>query len=86
MVLAPPASCDSAVLPCFCGCPIQALIGLPCLRSFSVILHGHIEGPPRMGSYSVDQCIRHLKGHLSGVLLCSSVHQAFDGPASLLFS
>ena len=46
-----------------CGCPIQALIGLPCLRSFSVILHGHIEGPPRMGSYSVDQCIRHLKGH-----------------------
>ena len=25
-------------------------------------------------------------GPLAGVLLCSSVHQAFDGPASLLFS
>ena len=50
--------------------PIQALRRLPCLGSFSVV-----------------QCIRHIEGSpLAGVLLCSSVHQAFDGPVSLLFS
>ena len=50
--------------------PIQALRRLPCLGSFSVI-----------------QCIRHIEGSpLAGVLLCSSVHQAFDGSVSLLFS
>ena len=46
----------------------------------------HIEGPPCLGSYPADQHIRHLNGHPGGVLLCSSVHQAFDRPAPLLFS
>ena len=44
--------------------PIQALRGLPCLRSFSVVPYvRHIEGPPWLGSYSVDWWVRHLKGH-----------------------
>ena len=49
------------------GAPVQALRGLPCLGSFSVVWSiGLIEGSPWLGSYSV--------------------RQAFDGPASLLFS
>ena len=48
----------------FVALPIQALRGLSCLRSFSVVRHiRHIEGPSRLGSYFVDQCFRHLKGH-----------------------
>ena len=44
--------------------PIQALRGLPCLGSFSVVWYiRHIEGLPWLGSYSVDQCISHLKEH-----------------------
>ena len=45
--------------------PLQALRGLPCLGSFSVVQPiRHIEGPPpQLGSYSVDRCIRYLKGH-----------------------
>ena len=67
--------------------PIQALRGLPCLGSFSVVrCIRHIEGRPWLGSYSVVSCIIHLKEHPGWVLLCSSVCQAFDGPASLLFS
>ena len=47
----------------------QALRGLPCLGSFSVVLHiRHIEGSPGLGPTL----------YFSG--------QAFDGPASLLFS
>ena len=35
--------------------PIQALGGLPCLGSFSVVPRvRHIEGPPWLGSYSVN--------------------------------
>ena len=65
--------------------PIQALRGHPCLGSFSVVwCIRQTEGPPWLGSYSVG---RHLKGHPGcGVPRCSSVHQVFDGPASLLFS
>ena len=66
---------------------IQALRGLPYSGSFSVVwCVRHTEGPPWLGSYSVDWRVRHLKGTLGGVLLCSSVHQMFDGPASLLFT
>ena len=36
----------------------------------------YIEGAPRLGSYSVDRRVRHLKKH-------HGVHQAFDGPASV---
>ena len=44
--------------------PVQALRGLPCLGSCSVVLCiRHIEEPPWLGSYSVDWCFRHLKGH-----------------------
>ena len=44
--------------------PIQALGGLPCPESFSVVWRGrHTEGPPWLGSYPVDPLIRHLKGH-----------------------
>ena len=50
---------------------IQALRGLPCLGSFSVVQHvRHISAPsppppfaPQLGSYSVDPHVRHLKGH-----------------------
>ena len=56
-----------------------------------------LRGFPWLGSFSTVQCIRHIerspsclsgtwRGTLGGVLLCSSVHQAFDGPASLLYS
>ena len=44
--------------------PIQALRGLRCLGSFSVVLHfWHIEGPPWLGSCSVDWHISCLKEH-----------------------
>ena len=39
--------------------PVQALRGLPCLGSFSVVRH--TKGPPWLGSYSVDPGSRHLK-------------------------
>ena len=66
---------------------IQALRGRPCLRSFSVVqCIRHIKGPPWLGFYSVGQLVRHLKGQPGWALLCNSVHQAFDGPASLSFS
>ena len=43
--------------------PVQALRRLPCLESFSVVWHvRHIEGPPWLGSYSVDRS-QALKGH-----------------------
>ena len=42
--------------------------------------------PPWLGSYSVDHHISHLKEHPGWVLLYSSIHQAFDGSAPLLFS
>ena len=55
--------------------------------SFSVVQHvRHIEGLPWLGSYSVDQCIRHLKRHPEWDPTFLSVCQAFDGPASLLFN
>ena len=45
--------------------PVQALTGLPCLGSFSVVqLARHMEG-----SYSVVQCVRHLMGQ---ALYCSA--------------
>ena len=67
--------------------PIQALRGLPCLGSFSVLDSQAHSGSPWLGSYSVDRHIRHLKGHLrGGILLCSSVPQVIDGPVSLSVS
>ena len=43
--------------------PVQALKGLPCLGSFSVVwCVRHTEGSPWVGSYSVVQCLRHLMG------------------------
>ena len=43
----------------------------------------NLEGPPWLVSYSVDWCVSHLKEHPGwGPTVC----QAFDGPASLLFS
>ena len=49
-------------------------------------MHQAHRGAPWLGSYSVDLCIRHLKGNLGGVLLCSLVCKGFDRPASLSFS
>ena len=44
--------------------PIQALRGLTCLGSFSVVWHvRHVEGAPWLESYSVVQQISHLKEH-----------------------
>ena len=57
--------------------PIQALRGLPCLGSFSVIwCLKHIEGLPWLGSYSVAGASGTERGTLGGVLLCSTVCQA----------
>ena len=39
-----------------------------------------------LGSFSVAGHFRHLKGPLTGVIVCCSTHQAFKGPTSLLFS
>ena len=67
--------------------PIQALRGVPCLASFSVVWHvKHMERPPWLGPYSVGRFFRHLKGSPGGILLCTSVGRAFDGQASLLLS
>ena len=66
---------------------IQALRGLSCLGYFSVVwCTRHIEGPSWLGSYSVDWHVKALKGAPWVGHLCSSVCQAIDGPASLLFS
>ena len=44
--------------------PIQALRGLPCLGPFSVVQFiRYREGPPWLGSWSVDGRISHLKEH-----------------------
>ena len=61
--------------------PIQALRGIPCLGSFSVVPHvRHIEGSSWWGSYSVDWCIRQLKGGtLAGVLLCNLDQESLKG-------
>ena len=64
--------------------PVQALRGLPCLRSSEDWNVRHLKGAPSwgplcrsvlrhlkghlVGVLSVDQCVRHLKGHLAGVL------------------
>ena len=58
------------------------------LASLSPQLHPfrHLGGSLAWGP-SLLFCMSALRGApLAGVLLCSSVHQAFDGPASLLFS
>ena len=62
--------------------PIQALRGLPCLGSFSVIwCLKHIEGLPWLGSYSVAGASGTERGTLGGVLLCSSVSGCLVGQA-----
>ena len=53
---------------------LQALKGLPCLGSFSVVQYiRHIEGPPGWGP-TLDLCVSHLKEHLGWgtALQCSS--------------
>ena len=68
--------------------PVQALRGLPCLGSFSVVgCKRHTEGAPLAGVLCCRSACQALKrGAPGGLLLCSSVPQAFGGPASLLFS
>ena len=44
-----------------------------------------LKGTPWVGFYSVDRWVSHLKGHPGWGLLCSTVRQAINGPASLLF-
>ena len=57
--------------------PIQALRGLPCLGSFSVVPHiRHKERPQWLGSSSVDHCLRHLMGH---PLDCSAANAGLWG-------
>ena len=66
-----------------CSWQSEGLFG----QSFSVAppIQAH-RGLPCLGSYSVDRHIRHLKGPPGWGPICSSVCQAFDGPASLFFS
>ena len=45
--------------------------------------HQAHRGAPCLESYSG---VKYLRGTLDGILLCRSVLQALDGPASLLFS
>ena len=67
--------------------PIQALRGLTCLGSFSVVWHvRHVEGAPWLESYSVVQQISHLKEHSGWGPTMYFSASSFDGPASLLFS
>ena len=59
---------------------LQALKGLPYLRSFSGVLSiRHIEGAPWLVCYSVDWHSKHLWGTLGEVLLCSLVQQSLKG-------
>ena len=56
-------------------------------QSFSVALSIQaLRGLSCLGSFSTVQSVRHIEGALAGILLYSSVRQAFDGSASLLFS
>ena len=67
--------------------PIRALRQLPCLGSFSVVLHMGTERGPLAGVLLPRSVCQVLKGApWVGVLLCSPVPQAFDRPASLVFS
>ena len=44
--------------------PVQALRRLPCLRPFCVVqCIRYIEGPPWLGSYSIDQRVRQFNRH-----------------------
>ena len=57
--------------------PIQALGGLPCLGSFSIVWHiRHKEGPPWLGSYFVVHCVWCLMGQL---LYCSAADTGLWG-------
>ena len=59
------------------------------LASLPLKLHPfrHLEGPLAWGpSLLSGTCQAHRGAPLTGVLLCRSVRQAFDGAASLLFS
>ena len=67
--------------------PVQALRGLLCLGSFSAVPRvRHIEGPPLTGVPLCRSAHQALKGAPRVGSYSSSVHQAFDGPAYLLFS
>ena len=66
-----------------CSWRLEGLFG----QSFSTTLSVQaLRGLPCLGSLSVVRCIRHIGRPPPGVLLCRSERQAFDGPASLLFS
>ena len=59
--------------------PVQALRGLPCLGSSSVVwCVRHIERPPWLGSYSVDW-LQALKGAPWEGFYSSSEHQSLKG-------
>ena len=67
--------------------PVQALKGIPCLGSFFVVQHiRHIEGLPLTGVLLCSSAHQSLKGSLWLGSYSSSVCQAFDWPAFLLFS
>ena len=56
---------------------IQALGGLPCLGSFSIVRHfRHKEGPPWLGSYFVVHCVWCFMGQL---LDCSAANAGLWG-------
>ena len=65
----------------------QALKEAPLVGSYSVLWRiSHLKGHPGWGPTLQIWASGTERGTLGGVLLCSSVHQAFDRPASLLFS
>ena len=68
--------------------PLVAGDQMASLASLSPWLHlfRHLEGSLAWGPSLLFSTSGTLRGTLGGVLLCSSVRQTFDGPASLLFS
>ena len=66
--------------------PIQALRGFPCLGSLCCSTHQAHRGAPLVGVLLCRSVHESLKGAPWVGSYSSSVRQAFDGPASLLFS
>ena len=66
--------------------PIKHSEGSPVWGPSLLLARQAHKGAPRLRSYSVDWCTRHLEGTLGAALLCSLVCQSLSGPVSVLFS
>ena len=89
---APIVQGHSCLCPRNCG-PIRVFLSLLCSwwsgglfgQSFSIALPIQaLRRLPCLGSFSVVWSQAHRGAPMAGVLLCNSVHQALDGPASVV--